>query len=122
MLQFSKEIFVSSFFISRAIFQSLWLHVVAGLYGPVTFAMCVIGVEMMMEVMVSPLQIYLCIELYAYFSSFRNFPFFYCSGYCAVVLFRSREHENCGPQPGYVRAHVESKLYVNSLVVPRLER
>ncbi|OWM65011.1 hypothetical protein CDL15_Pgr028729 [Punica granatum] len=24
------------------------------------------------------------------------------------VLFRSREHENCGPQPGYVRAHVES--------------
>ncbi|XP_044466195.1 protein ENHANCED DISEASE RESISTANCE 2-like [Mangifera indica] len=25
-----------------------------------------------------------------------------------VVLFRSREHENCGPQPGYVRAHVES--------------
>lgn len=27
----------------------------------------------------------------------------------AVVLFRSREHENCGPQPGYVRAHVESK-------------
>ncbi|XP_039060423.1 protein ENHANCED DISEASE RESISTANCE 2-like [Hibiscus syriacus] len=25
-----------------------------------------------------------------------------------VVLFRSREHENCGSQPGYVRAHVES--------------
>ncbi|KAL2236759.1 protein ENHANCED DISEASE RESISTANCE 2 isoform X1 [Sesamum indicum] len=25
-----------------------------------------------------------------------------------VVLFRSREHENCGPQPGYVRAHIES--------------
>uniref|UniRef100_A0A2P2L3K3 Lipid binding protein n=2 Tax=Rhizophora mucronata TaxID=61149 RepID=A0A2P2L3K3_RHIMU len=25
-----------------------------------------------------------------------------------VVLFRSREHENCGPQPGYVRAHLES--------------
>ncbi|XP_010242523.1 PREDICTED: protein ENHANCED DISEASE RESISTANCE 2-like isoform X2 [Nelumbo nucifera] len=25
-----------------------------------------------------------------------------------VVLFRSREHENCGPQPGFVRAHVES--------------
>ncbi|PPR81244.1 hypothetical protein GOBAR_AA39476 [Gossypium barbadense] len=25
-----------------------------------------------------------------------------------VVLFRSREHENCGQQPGYVRAHVES--------------
>ncbi|XP_010056185.2 protein ENHANCED DISEASE RESISTANCE 2 isoform X1 [Eucalyptus grandis] len=25
-----------------------------------------------------------------------------------VVLFRSRDHENCGPQPGYVRAHVES--------------
>ncbi|KAG5573651.1 hypothetical protein H5410_063417 [Solanum commersonii] len=25
-----------------------------------------------------------------------------------VVLFRSREHENCGPLPGYVRAHIES--------------
>lgn len=25
-----------------------------------------------------------------------------------VVLFCSREHENCGPQPGYVRAHIES--------------
>lgn len=28
-----------------------------------------------------------------------------------VVLFRSREHENCGPQPGYVRAHIESGGY-----------
>lgn len=28
----------------------------------------------------------------------------------AVVLFRSREHENCGPQPGYVRAHIESEF------------
>ncbi|KAI3453873.1 hypothetical protein Pfo_010535 [Paulownia fortunei] len=28
--------------------------------------------------------------------------------YCAVVLFCSREHENCGPQPGFVRAHIES--------------
>ena len=26
----------------------------------------------------------------------------------AVVLFRSREHEHCGPQPGFVRAHIES--------------
>ncbi|KAG5540377.1 hypothetical protein RHGRI_020564 [Rhododendron griersonianum] len=25
-----------------------------------------------------------------------------------VVLFRSREHESCGPQPGFVRAHIES--------------
>ncbi|KAH7668792.1 Bet v1-like protein [Dioscorea alata] len=25
-----------------------------------------------------------------------------------VVLFRSREHDNCGPQPGFVRAHIES--------------
>ncbi|XP_056685744.1 protein ENHANCED DISEASE RESISTANCE 2-like, partial [Spinacia oleracea] len=25
-----------------------------------------------------------------------------------VVLFRSRVHENCGPQPGFVRAHLES--------------
>ncbi|KAK4742394.1 hypothetical protein SAY87_000395 [Trapa incisa] len=28
-----------------------------------------------------------------------------------VVLFRSREHANCGPQAGYVRAHVESGGY-----------
>ncbi|KAK4349577.1 hypothetical protein RND71_032332 [Anisodus tanguticus] len=28
--------------------------------------------------------------------------------YCQnVVLFRSREHKNCGPLPGYVRAHIE---------------
>ncbi|KAG5540329.1 hypothetical protein RHGRI_020534 [Rhododendron griersonianum] len=50
---------------------------VAGLCGPATFVMSVIGAEMMMEVMV-------------------------------FVLFRSREHENCGPQPGFVRAHIES--------------
>ncbi|CDP11764.1 unnamed protein product [Coffea canephora] len=25
-----------------------------------------------------------------------------------VVLFQSRQHENCGPQPGFVRAHIES--------------
>jgi len=30
--------------------------------------------------------------------------------FCEVVLFRSREHENCGPQPGCVRAHLESTL------------
>ncbi|PON94693.1 Rho GTPase activating protein [Trema orientale] len=30
-----------------------------------------------------------------------------------VVLFRSREHENCGPQPGYVRAHIESKYNIS---------
>lgn len=38
-----------------------------------------------------------------------NFPIM-VSFHVAVVLFRSREHENCGPQPGYVRAHIESKL------------
>lgn len=26
------------------------------------------------------------------------------------MLFRSREHENCAPQPGFVRAHIESKF------------
>ncbi|XP_037495823.1 protein ENHANCED DISEASE RESISTANCE 2 isoform X2 [Jatropha curcas] len=36
-----------------------------------------------------------------------------------VVLFRSREHENCGPQPGYVRAHVESGGYNISPLKPR---
>lgn len=35
--------------------------------------------------------------------------------YCAVVLFQSREHENCGPQPGYVRAHVESMCHKSYL-------
>ncbi|XP_047969699.1 protein ENHANCED DISEASE RESISTANCE 2-like isoform X2 [Salvia hispanica] len=36
-----------------------------------------------------------------------------------VVLFRSREHENCGPQPGFVRAHVESGGYNISPLKPR---
>ncbi|RVW61994.1 Protein enhanced disease resistance 2-like [Vitis vinifera] len=60
----------------------LLMLTVAGLCGLVTFAMCGIGVEMMMEVMVN------------------------------VLLFRSTEHENCGPQPGYVRAHLESGGFV----------
>ncbi|KAG2550157.1 hypothetical protein PVAP13_9KG236900 [Panicum virgatum] len=29
-------------------------------------------------------------------------------GWYSVVLFQSREHPNCGPQPGFVRAHIES--------------
>jgi len=29
----------------------------------------------------------------------------------AVVLFRSREHIECGPQPGFVRAHIESTFF-----------
>lgn len=32
------------------------------------------------------------------------------SFYSAVVLFRSREHESCRRQRGYVRAHIESKF------------
>ncbi|KAI3707334.1 hypothetical protein L6452_25762 [Arctium lappa] len=36
-----------------------------------------------------------------------------------VVLFCSREHENCGPQPGYVRAHIESGGYNISPLKPR---
>ncbi|KAJ4829432.1 Protein ENHANCED DISEASE RESISTANCE 2 [Turnera subulata] len=36
-----------------------------------------------------------------------------------VVLFRSREHENCGPQPGYVRAHVESGGFNIAPLKPR---
>lgn len=28
------------------------------------------------------------------------------------MLFRSRVHEKCGPQPGYVRAHIESEFYL----------
>ncbi|KAJ7943926.1 ENHANCED DISEASE RESISTANCE 2 [Quillaja saponaria] len=36
-----------------------------------------------------------------------------------VVLFRSREHENCGPQPGYVRAHLESGGFNISPLKPR---
>ncbi|KAK6137242.1 hypothetical protein DH2020_029013 [Rehmannia glutinosa] len=37
----------------------------------------------------------------------------------AVVLFRSREHENCGPQPGFVRAHIESGGFNISPMKPR---
>ncbi|KAF3487990.1 hypothetical protein F2Q69_00057031 [Brassica cretica] len=36
-----------------------------------------------------------------------------------VVLFRSREHDNCGPQPGCVRAHLESGGYNISPLKPR---
>ncbi|KAA8521246.1 hypothetical protein F0562_011917 [Nyssa sinensis] len=36
-----------------------------------------------------------------------------------VVLFRSREHENCGPQPGFVRAHIESGGFNISPLKPR---
>ncbi|CAK7356013.1 unnamed protein product [Dovyalis caffra] len=36
-----------------------------------------------------------------------------------VVLFRSRVHENCGPQPGYVRAHIESGGFNISPLKPR---
>ncbi|KAK9267056.1 hypothetical protein L1049_003605 [Liquidambar formosana] len=43
----------------------------------------------------------------------------FCFCYCAVVLFRSREHENCGPQPGFVRAHVESGGFNISPLKPR---
>nr|XP_043635234.1 protein ENHANCED DISEASE RESISTANCE 2-like isoform X1 [Erigeron canadensis]XP_043635235.1 protein ENHANCED DISEASE RESISTANCE 2-like isoform X1 [Erigeron canadensis]XP_043635236.1 protein ENHANCED DISEASE RESISTANCE 2-like isoform X1 [Erigeron canadensis] len=40
-------------------------------------------------------------------------------GSYAVVLFCSREHENCGPQPGYVRAHIESGGFNISPLKPR---
>ncbi|KAI4314550.1 hypothetical protein L6164_027446 [Bauhinia variegata] len=36
-----------------------------------------------------------------------------------VVLFRSRDHENCGPEPGYVRAHIESGGFNISPLKPR---
>ncbi|XP_057766607.1 protein ENHANCED DISEASE RESISTANCE 2-like isoform X3 [Salvia miltiorrhiza] len=36
-----------------------------------------------------------------------------------VVLFRSREHESCGRQPGYVRAHIESGGFNISRLKPR---
>ncbi|CAN7109205.1 unnamed protein product [Brassica rapa subsp. narinosa] len=36
-----------------------------------------------------------------------------------VVLFRSREHDNCGPQPGCVRAHLESGGYNIAPLKPR---
>ncbi|XP_058084403.1 protein ENHANCED DISEASE RESISTANCE 2-like [Magnolia sinica] len=36
-----------------------------------------------------------------------------------VVLFRSREHANCGPQPGFVRAHIESGGFNISPLKPR---
>lgn len=36
-----------------------------------------------------------------------------------VVLFSSREHENCSPQPGFVRAHIESGGYTISPLKPQ---
>ncbi|XP_073314420.1 protein ENHANCED DISEASE RESISTANCE 2-like [Primulina huaijiensis] len=36
-----------------------------------------------------------------------------------VVLFRSREHENCGRQPGFVRANIESGGFNISPMKPR---
>ncbi|CAA7406505.1 unnamed protein product [Spirodela intermedia] len=36
-----------------------------------------------------------------------------------VVLFRSREHASCGPQPGCVRAHIESGGFNISPLKPR---
>ncbi|XP_068669847.1 protein ENHANCED DISEASE RESISTANCE 2-like isoform X2 [Aristolochia californica] len=36
-----------------------------------------------------------------------------------VVLFRSREHKDCGPQPGFVRAHIESGGFNISPLKPR---
>ncbi|XP_060179730.1 protein ENHANCED DISEASE RESISTANCE 2-like [Lycium barbarum] len=36
-----------------------------------------------------------------------------------VVLFRSREHKNCGPLAGYVRAHIESGGFNISPLKPR---
>lgn len=74
-----------------------------------------IGVEMMMEVMVSVLLVHICSEIDVLFLlldiHFLSFLLF------AVVLFCSREHENCGPLPGYVRAHIESRCYFFSLIM-----
>ncbi|GFZ16623.1 similar to ENHANCED DISEASE RESISTANCE 2 [Actinidia rufa] len=39
-----------------------------------------------------------------------------------VVLFRSREHEKCGSQPGFVRAHIESGGFNISPLKPRRGR
>ncbi|URD98056.1 START domain containing protein [Musa troglodytarum] len=39
-----------------------------------------------------------------------------------VVLFQSREHPNCGPQPGFVRAHMESGGFKISPLKPRNTR
>ncbi|XP_031502075.1 protein ENHANCED DISEASE RESISTANCE 2-like isoform X2 [Nymphaea colorata] len=39
-----------------------------------------------------------------------------------VVLFRSREHPNCGPQPGFVRAHIESGGFTISSLSSRRGR
>lgn len=33
----------------------------------------------------------------------------WCRGLAVVILFRSKEHPSCPPEPGCVRAHIESK-------------
>lgn len=76
-----------------------------GSYGLVTSAMYAIGVEMMMGVMVIFEQFPIICFSFSFLNVFLAF-----SSTFVVVLYRSREHESCGRQPGYVRAHIESKL------------
>lgn len=107
LLQSAFDLIQASNYCSIVKFDFMYsqIHAVSGLCGLVTFAMCVIGVEMTMEAMVTLLWYLLATSIY-YFIELDRF-----SCYCTVVLFQSREHENCGPQPGYVRAHIESKFF-----------
>lgn len=70
--------------------------------------MFVIGEETMTGVMVSIWFVISSPVFSCSVQSLTEFP----SCYFPVVLFRSREHENCGPQPGYVRAHIESQFFI----------
>lgn len=79
------------------------MHAIAGLFGPVIFVMYAIGAVMTMGVMVWYL-FHSKISTACLLLVKVTLRFLF-----AVVLFRSREHENCGPQPGCVRAHIESK-------------
>lgn len=82
--------------------------------------MCATGDVMMMAVMVSLLVVF-------------SFPFLMWAHppivnallfICAVVLFRSREHPNCGAKPGFVRAHIESTfhLWLRNLILMALSK
>lgn len=86
------------------------INIFTGLCGPETFVMFVIGGAMMMEAMV-------CVAKNLFISAFECFISYLMVTnsilHFPVVLFQSREHPNCGPQPGFVRAHLESNFSIS---------
>jgi hypothetical protein len=49
-------------------------------------------------------------SLCGYWSHQLREPYLMLCSKLTVVLFRSTEHQNCGPQPGFVRAFIQSNV------------